>query len=533
MDLPYRVLVWARGRDGPLTCEVLGRSGFAALAVDCGETLAGELERGAGALVLASECLNESRSERIRELLHQQPPWSELPVLVVTDNGPVPTQLAPHFAQMSGVTVLHRPLSLDTLRSSIATALRARRRQYEVRDLLAQQTEASRRRDEFLAMLAHELRNPLSAIRNGLQVLQLTESLHTASRVRSMMERQSGHLARLIEDLLDVARITQGKIRLQKRPVDVPELLRQVAEGRAQAAAEKGISVSVAAADPGDGPLLVPADPMRLEQMIDNVLGNALKFTPARGRISLEARHCGCLVEIRVTDSGIGIPAHALRSVFDLFAQGRQALDRSAGGLGIGLTVVRSLAELHGGSVEALSPGEGQGTQIIIRLPARDPQVQLTSAEPPARPGLGPAPQSRKVLLVEDNRDTADSLAAYLRTCGHTVHVAYDGPAGLRTAVRERPDAIVCDIGLPGMDGYKLAALIRAEPELHDCLLLAVTGYGSSRDRERGEQAGFHHYLVKPADPTTIVNLLAQVPPEALRGAGGSGGRCAPQFARQ
>jgi signal transduction histidine kinase len=500
-----RALIWALGRDGALTCDFLTRAGFEALSVQNCNEICGEIERGAGVLILASEVLSFPDSDVLRELLSRQPAWSDIPIVVVagrSDGGSTLNHIVDDF---NGVSVLHRPLSLDTLISTIGAALRARARQYQVRDLLRQRDETERRREEFLAMLAHELRNPLSPIRTGLQVLRVTESQEVATRVRSMIERQIGNLSRLIDDLLDVSRITRGRISLKKQAVEIFQTLNVVLEGHARIAAEKGLQLELKR-DSQCPPLWVHADPTRLEQMIENVVSNAIKYTPEKGMIRVRAGREGDNAVIRIKDTGIGIPSDMLGAVFELFAQTDRALDRSQGGLGIGLTIVKTLAELHQGSVEALSDGEGRGTEIILRIPALSSAnivIDARNTQPPLERSRG-----RRVLVIEDNREAADILATYLRSHGHTVYVAYDGGTGLETARREHPEAVVCDIGLPVMDGYTLAQAVRDEPSLANCLLVAVTGYGESRDKERGQQAGFEHYLVKPADPDEIARLL-------------------------
>ena len=353
-------------------------------------------------------------------------------------------------------------------------------------------------------MLAHELRNPLAPIRTGLQVLRLSDSKDMTARTHSIIERQVGNLSRLVDDLLDVSRITRGTILLRKERVPIFELLKQAADGHAVLAGEKGLSLLLTAPDE---PLYVDADPTRLEQMVGNVLTNAIKFTPRRGVIELAAARDDESAVIRIRDSGIGIPQHMLARIFELFAQTDRPLDRAQGGLGIGLTVVKSLAELHGGSVEARSEGDGKGAEIVIRLPIAPALESAASTQPPAEDD--PSRRPRRILVVEDNRDAAEVLSTYLRACGHTVHIAHDGGAGLIAALREQPDVVICDIGLPGVDGYEFARKLRAEPRLRRCLLVAVTGYGEARDRQRGVEAGFAHYLTKPADPREIARLLA------------------------
>lgn len=500
-----RALIWAVGRDGALTCEFLTSAGFEALSVQNCNEMCREIESGAGVLVLASEVLSHPDSDVLRELLRRQPAWSDIPVVAVAGRSRGGNTLNHILGDFNGVSVLHRPLSLDTLISTIGAALRARRRQYEVRELLRQRDETDRRREEFLAMLAHELRNPLSPIRTGLQVLRVTESQEVATRVRSMIERQIGNLSRLIDDLLDVSRITRGKISLKRQAVEIFQTLTVVVEGHARLAAEKGLHLDFTR-DGDSPPLWVNADPIRLEQMIENVVSNAIKYTPEKGRIRVRAAREAEDVVVRIKDTGIGIPTDMLGAVFELFAQTDRALDRSQGGLGIGLTIVKTLAELHQGSVEAVSAGEGRGTEIVLRIPALPPtNIVIDARKATPLPG---STAGRRVLVIEDNREAADILATYLRAHGHTVYVAYDGGTGLETARREHPEAVICDIGLPVIDGYTLAQAVRNEPSLANCLLVAVTGYGESRDKDRGHQAGFEHYLVKPADPDEIARLL-------------------------
>ena len=502
--MDQRALVWAVGRDGPLTCGFLGEEGLEAVACRSLEELCGELLRGAGVVIIAGELLSDEAVTQLQLCLERQQPWSDIPIIVIAGTaaeGAGPVDLS---EELGSVAVLHRPLSLDTLSSSVGAALRARRRQYQVRDLLQQREEAERRREEFLAMLAHELRNPLAPIRTGLQVLRLSESKDTSARAYAIIERQVGNMSRLVDDLLDVSRITRGKILLRKERICMFDMLKQAADGHALLTAEKGLAVVLTAPDEA---LFVEADPTRLEQMIGNVLANAIKFTPAKGTIALSVTREGSLVAIRIRDSGVGIPRHMLAQVFDLFAQTDRPLDRAQGGLGIGLTIVKSLAELHGGSVEARSEGEDKGAEIVIRLPAVAAAESADATQSLAGDDSGR--QARRILVVEDNRDAAELLATYLRACGHMVHIAHDGGAGFAAALREQPDVVICDIGLPGVDGYEFARKLRAEPRLRRCLLVAVTGYGEARDRQRGVEAGFAHYLTKPADPREIERLLA------------------------
>jgi signal transduction histidine kinase len=504
--LDHRAVIWAEGRDGSLTREFLHRAGKDAIDCPDGEGVARELAQGAGVLIVAAELLHRPDAVAVCRWMVGQPPWSDLPVLVISGRDGFTASLNELLSGLGTFSVLHRPLSLDTLYSTVETALRARQRQYQIRDLLAQRDQSDRRREEFLAMLAHELRNPLAPIRTGMQVLRLNSPADAKSaRTHEMIERQLTNLTRLINDLLDVSRITQGKISLQREVLDLHQAVAIAVAARSMHAAEKGLRITLSS--PPLSPLHVSADPVRIEQIVDNVLTNAIKFTAGGGSIDVSVTREQDTAVIRVSDTGIGIPPHLLSTVFDLFAQTPRSLDRSQGGLGIGLTVVKSLVELHGGVVRASSAGEGQGTLIEIRVPT----IQVVESAPKREKHvrLPAITTPRKVLLVEDNQDAAEMLATFLRGCGHVVRVAHDGHAGLDLATRESPDVVICDIGLPGMDGFELAQHIRRIPALSCVRLIAMTGYGDNRDRDRGLDAGFEKYLVKPADPEAVAQLLA------------------------
>ncbi len=499
------VIIWALGRDGPLTCGFLGELGFHCEAYSTWDEFYAAVRSDAGALIIAAELLTADSVANLHRVLHHQPPWSDLPLIVVANTEAAQATLAEVAEELGNVALLHRPVSLDTLATTVRTALRARRRQYQVRDLLRQREESERRKDEFLAMLAHELRNPLATVRTGLELLRIRPTEDVATHARMLMERQVVHLTRLVDDLLDVSRITRGKIDLQMRTVNLTELLPQSAECVSRAASEKSHDLEVIT--PKE-PLLVEADLTRLEQMLGNVLNNAIKFTPPGGRIVLSAVREGDMACIRVKDNGIGVAPQVLGKVFDLFAQSERTLDRSQGGLGIGLTVVRSLAELHGGTAEIFSEGEGQGTEVVICLPC------LTSAPPaplsPSQDLDGRQFRPRRVLIIEDNLDSAELLTIYLESQGHHVVVAHDGPAGVAAAQQHLPQSVVCDIGLPGLNGYEVVQSLRSYPPLASCQFIALTGYGDVLDRERSRRAGFHRHLTKPLNPQELAQLIAE-----------------------
>ncbi len=366
--------------------------------------------------------------------------------------------------------------------------------------------EADRRKDEFLAMLSHELRNPLAPIRNGLQVLRAGGLAPAAAATLEMMDRQLHHLVRLVDELLDVARLTQGTIRLHKGPVELAEAVARAVEAARPLVEARRHELTVALPP---RPLPLEADLPRLAQVFANLLDNAARFTPEGGRLALTAAAEGNEAVVRVRDDGIGIRPEMLPRVFELFAQADQSLDRSSGGLGVGLTLVRSLVEMHGGTVEAHSDGPGTGSEFVVRLPLAECGVpSADSADNP--PSAIRHPQSMRVLVVDDSRDAAESLALLLRAAGHEVSTAYAGPAALEAARAFRPEAVLLDIGLPGMDGYEVARRLRRESGLDRALLVAVTGYGQDEDRRRAHEAGFDHHLVKPADLETLQGILSR-----------------------
>jgi signal transduction histidine kinase/ActR/RegA family two-component response regulator len=497
-----RVLVWASARDGRLTCGFLTEIGFSCVSCDSWEAFRAELEQGVGAVVIAGEYLSESVLANLQAIVDAQPAWSDLPVIIVAGTEPVGDD--DRFRRLGNVSLLQRPVSVDTLRSTVRAALRARGRQYEIRDLLSQRDDADRRKDEFLAMLGHELRNPLAPLRTGLELLKLEPSRELVERTRATMERQITNLTRLVDDLLDVSRITRGKVALKKVALDAREPTNDAVSAAQPIAISSGLTLDVQL--PGQ-PVIIDADPVRLEQMIGNLIGNAIKFTPAGGsvRVSLDVNDGWAVMRVRET--GVGIARRQLNRVFDLFVQAAASLDRSQGGLGIGLTVVRLIAELHGGTAEVFSEGEGRGTEAVVQLPL---QPQSVGFEPVSHRHAAPRAPATRVLLVEDNPDVAEMLAAYLQQLGHEVIRAHDGRAGLDAALRHRPEVIVCDIGLPGLDGYEIARRVREASGPQPGVLIAVSGYGDSTDRERARMAGFDYHLTKPADPVQLADLIAK-----------------------
>jgi signal transduction histidine kinase/CheY-like chemotaxis protein len=365
---------------------------------------------------------------------------------------------------------------------------------------------ADRHKDEFLALLAHELRGPLAPLRNGLELVRHGEgSAELRHRACALMGRQLEQLIRLVNDLLDASRIAQGKIELRKAPLELGAALREVIEGERPQARAAGLELEAALAPE---PLVVDADAVRLAQVFRNLLQNARKYTEPGGRIEVRlARERGQAVA-RVKDTGLGIPPAKLESIFEMFAQIEAGLPRSQGGLGIGLALARRLLALHGGSVEACSEGPGRGSEFIVRLPLAPPGRELDRAAPPEEVT---AP-SRRILVVDDNADTAHSLAALLRLARHETYTVHDGIEALQAAEHLRPDVVLLDLQMPELDGYEVCRRIRQRPWGGNVTLVAVTGLGQPEDQQRSREAGFDAHLVKPPDYAEITRLLRAAP---------------------
>ncbi|HEY4583865.1 MAG TPA: ATP-binding protein, partial [Lysobacter sp.] len=361
--------------------------------------------------------------------------------------------------------------------------------------------EADRRKDEFLATLAHELRNPLSPIRTGLHVLNLTDDAETARRTRQMMERQLGHMVRLIDDLLDVSRITSGKVVLQRDRISLQDAALAAIESARPLieAARHRLTVELP-----ESPLWIDADPTRIAQVMGNLLTNAAKYTPDGGEIALRLHACDGAACAVVSDNGLGIPREALDEVFGMFAQVNRTLDRAQGGLGIGLALARRLVEMHGGGIAAESEGLGRGSTFTVRLPLSSGMADAAgAAAAPSSPAL-----RRRVLVVDDNQDAATTLAMMLELDGHAACVAFSAQDGLQRAGGFRPDIAFLDIGMPGMNGYELARALRRLPGLADIRLVAVSGWGGEDDKRQSAEAGFDRHLTKPVGIEAVQKAL-------------------------
>jgi signal transduction histidine kinase len=500
---PERVLLVApTGRDAPLAASVLRAAQVEVVVCpDLGNVVA-QLEHGAGALLVAQEGLERAGALLLARWMAHQPPWSDLPVVVFTSaSSPLdPSEGLSRLAPLGNVTLLERPLRRSTLISVVRSAIRARRRQYAARDVLVAREQDVAARDRFLAMLGHELRNPLAAITMALEVIE--RGAPSPERQFEIVRRQSRQLSRIVDDLLDVARVTSGKIAVHRVPVELSGLVARGIEAFQRQAAKSGIDLSFT---PPRGALPVVGDPVRLEQVLANVLGNALKYTPPGGHVSVALEEVGRKAVLRVRDDGSGIAPDQLRRVFEMFAQVDATLDRSRGGLGLGLTVARTLVSMHGGTIEASSEGVGKGSTFVVTLPLAAGGAEL--AHPAASPAASRRP--RRVLVVEDGDDNRETLKAALEQLGHEVLVSADGVTGAESAIQQAPEVVLVDIGLPGLDGYEVARLVRAARGPH-VLLVALTGYGQPEDRRAALAAGFDVHLTKPVALDALAEVIRQ-----------------------
>jgi signal transduction histidine kinase/ActR/RegA family two-component response regulator len=506
----YRVVVLApTGKDAALAQTILGRAGLSCLICDDVEDVRRALEDGAGALLLAEEAVSESGRDRFAALVHGQPAWSDLPILVLARPGADSAAVASAMDRLGNVTVLERPARVATVVSAVRAALRARQRQYEIRAHLEERRQAEqalrdadRRKDEFLAVLAHELRNPLAPVRNSLAILRLNGVKDaTLRRATEMMERQVNVMVRLVDDLLEMSRITRDKLELRREPVEMAAVIASAVETSRPLVDTARLHLTLTL--PAER-LQVEGDPVRLAQVFSNLLNNATKYTEPGGEITLAVWRDGDQVAVSVRDTGVGIPADMLPRVFDMFTQVERHTERAQGGLGIGLTLVKRLVEMHGGTVTASSRGIGTGSEFVVRVPLRKEQVVCGApAGAPAVLGRG-----LRVLVADDNRDAATSMGELLRLLGADVHVVFGGMDAL-AAVRDwMPDVALLDIGMPDLTGNEVARRIRLEPGLRDVMLIALTGWGQDDDRARSSVAGFDHHLTKPADLDALWRLL-------------------------
>jgi signal transduction histidine kinase len=499
--LEARILVYApAGKDAKMASAVLDTSGIEHDVCADIPTMIAELECGAGAVLTVEEALQEGALGPLGRFVARQPTWSDIPILVLTHHGADSAALDDAMQALGNLTLLERPVRTAALITAVRSALRARVRQYQVR-------EADKRKDEFLAALGHELRNPLAPIRTSMHILKrMYPAAYAVTQVREVVERQVGHLTRLVDDLLDVARITSGKVDLQRQRVTLSSVVAHAVEiCTPQLEANRHtIDVSAPAHE-----VVLDADPVRLVQSLANILGNAAKYTIHPGRIAFKVIVEGPNVIFTIKDSGIGMTPDSLERIFEMFVQNDPAPGRVLGGLGIGLPLAKRFTEMHGGSIVAHSEGIGTGSQFILTLP-----VVVESAGAGHDSGHRHiedemvAAGNRQVLVVDDNRDGADMLQRLFEADGFTVVTAYDGVQAVEQVSRSRPDIVVMDIGMPGMDGYEAVRRIRQQPGGDDILMIALTGWGQEDARRLTAEAGFNHHLVKPVDFDVLKSYL-------------------------
>lgn len=490
-------------RDLAMARDVLTGAGFEVeVFKDIGTMVNSITYDGAGMLLVAAEALfSREVVSQLTGALHNQPAWSDLPVTIITHSriaDPHELRAVRGLEHLHSVTFLDRPLRIAALVSTVRAALQARNRQYQVRDLLKAAEDGMRQRDEFLAMLSHELRNPLASISNAVHVLQLAPQ--RTSKLTEVLGRQVGLLSRMVDDLLDVGRITSGKVTLKEDRFDIAEPLRDAIEtvdGFIQSCQHRLEVVTCAE------PLLIQGDPARLAQVFANLLHNAAKYTPPGGTIQAEVSSQKGHAVFCVRDSGMGIEPEQLNHIFDLFAQAERSIDRHEGGLGVGLTVARSLVEMHGGTISARSEGAGKGSEFRVELP-------LATRRPDSVHGALASSMDRscKVLVVDDNPEVADGLALLVETLGHEVRTVYHGSEVMAYARDYRPDVVFLDLGMPEMDGYSVARALRALPGRNHICVVALTGYGDAETVIKCHAAGFDQHLLKPADLQSLQDIL-------------------------
>jgi signal transduction histidine kinase len=511
-----RILVLApTGRDTDLLADVLSRENIVSLPVADLSGLCRELRGEAGAAIVAQEALSPDGYQEFEKTLRDQPTWSDIPVIILLAER---SAILPHqdplrsLQHVASITLLERPVRTMTLVTTAKSALRARRRQFEVLEQIRQREAAEAalreevaRKNRFLSMLAHELRNPLAPIQTALNLFEMSPELepNVMREAHEIIATQVKHLSRLVDDLMEVARLSRGRVSIRHERIDLARLLHQAVRNHRQRfqSMEQHLEIEIP-----DRPLWLLGDDTRLMQIFDNLLSNARKFTGPGGWISvrlLADNDRSALVRIR--DSGVGIPQHLLPYIFEPFSQADTSLDRPHGGLGLGLSIVKSLVELHGGTIEARSEGPDKGAEFELTLPLAPeltPVQDLLAALKPA------ALKGRQILLVEDHPGAGRTMQLLLQSCGAQVRIATDGLEGVRVAEEARPDLIICDIGLPKLDGYGVARRLRGSETTRHLPLIALSGYDSQGDVRKSMEAGFDAHLVKPADSVALLATI-------------------------
>ena len=546
-----RILILApTGRDAALTAQFLSEAGLMSEVCESIEELCQRMLAGAGLAFLTGEALTPEAMQCLLEALSQQPTWSDIPLVILTSGGgeiPANVETLSVLSEVGNVTLIERPVRVMTLVSAFKAALRARRRQYDVRDhlsaeirakeereqlLMSEQSArveaeaASRLKDEFLATVSHELRTPLTAVLGWSHLLRINKELDENARQHALdvIERNAHSQQQLIEDLLDVSRIITGKLRLDVRPVDPISFIEAAIEAVLPAAEAKEIRIQKLL---DTGVSSISGDPARLQQIVWNLLSNAIKFTPRGGRVQVHLERINSHVEISVSDSGEGIKAEFLPFVFDRFRQADGSTMRQYSGLGLGLAIVRHLVELHGGTVQASSPGNGQGATFTVKLPLmavyRDEseaeRVHSSARETYLQVEYTDNLEGLKVLVVDDEVDTLELIKISLQRCGAEVATASSSAEALDLLERITPDVIISDIGMPLEDGYNFIRKVRALPPERGGKIpaVALTAYARAEDRLRVLRSGFQMHMSKPVELTELIAIVWNVAARTAR----------------
>jgi signal transduction histidine kinase len=495
-----RILIHAPvGKDARLIADLFGRAGIDSFVCANPGELAGELAHGAGALLIGDEAITPEFLRVLKHYLGYQQGWSDLPLLIMTRRDAGSAERQQRYLELGNVSLLERPAQGVTLISAAQSALRARARQYAMR-------EVDQRKDEFLAMLAHELRNPLAPIRAASDLLRIpTLDRDKVRQTSEIISRQVKHMTGLIDDLLDLSRVSRGLVTLDQTLLDASQIIGNAVEQVRPLVDARRHRLTI---QTPHETAFVHGDQKRLVQIVANMLNNAAKYTPEGGDITLALQADDDSVSFSVADNGIGIAPPMLEHVFDMFAQAERSSDRSQGGLGIGLALVKNLVTLHRGRVAASSEGIGRGSRFTVTLPrVANPAADVAAGQHAMAPAKAPA---LRLLIVDDNEDAGHLLGLYLESEGYRVTVVQSAHAALESARMQPPDACLLDIGLPDMDGNELARRLRQLPQTASSTLVAITGYGQEADRARTALAGFDHHLVKPVDIEALLEILSR-----------------------
>ena len=526
-DIPIFV-VTPTGKDSEVACEVLDRFGFKCKVCEDLMDLCSNVQDSAGALLIAEEALSLNDVDELASWLENQPPWSDVPIIVLTTGGVMKRENERYdgqFGSRANVTLLERPFHIATLVSVLEGALRARRRQFEIRDLLQQRQKlldlekkaraeaekVNRAKDEFLATLSHELRTPLTTMLGWSKILSNHQlDPNTSLRAVQAIERSAKSQAQLIDDLLDVSRIITGKFQIEKKSMDLVQLIHTSLDMIRPGSETKGVDLEL---NVSENPGPISGDFYRLQQVLWNILSNALKFTPQGGSISVTLERPNHHAKITVKDTGKGIRKDFLPYIFERFRQADSSYTRNQGGLGLGLAIVQHIVNLHGGSVTAQSEGEGKGSVFTIVLPVVTTETKSfrNGKRPGRRAPVNVDLDGIKILVVEDDHESRELLAVILEHGKGIVRTVSSVADALTILEKWKPHIVISDIGLPRDDGYKLISKLRANPVTKDIPAIAVTAYATNSDRQKALGAGFQFHMAKPLDPSDLLEAVADL----------------------